>query len=77
MISIDRPGNHQELLHRAHQGPRQVGPGEVTGHDALCGGQRAFSALPFVKRLRRAPPRGAIWVLVVPGAVGEALRFWP
>ncbi len=52
-------------------------PGEVKDRDALCADQQAFAALPFVRRFRRPPPRGAIWVLVVPAAMGDTLPFWP
>lgn len=52
-------------------------PGEAKDRDTLCADQQAFAALPFVRRFRRPPPRGAIWVLVVPAAMGDTLPFWP
>lgn len=51
--------------------------GDMRGRDTLCADQEAFAALPFVRRFRRPSPRGAIWVLVVPAAMGDTLPFWP
>lgn len=52
-------------------------PGEMKDRETLRADQQAFAALPFVRRFQRPSPRGAIWVLVVPAAMGDTLPFWP
>lgn len=49
----------------------------VVDPDTHRAGCHEFTSLPFLRALRRTPPRGAVSVLVISGVTAETLPFWP